>query len=201
MTSTAARERHHESGQASIMDIDNNILAALIHDELHKTFQVNGRWRDCSDKMQRLWEEAVHEALVRAARLEGDENGPATVLLKKLSTATGERPTDFYTLAAVLYEQLLLRYESGVAFFGLGVPWERRSEKAQGIWTTAIRRALSRTALGSENPGGEEFCFHVFRESADQPYVRTPRPAPAEGEQPPAPPSPASKRPWWKFWR
>ncbi len=179
------------------MSIDFEKLAALFHDELHKTFQVNGRWRDCSDKMQRLWEDAIREALVHAARLEGDENGPATILLKKLSTATGERPTDFYTLAAVLYEQLVLRYESGVAFFGLGIPWERRSEKAHEIWTTAIRRALSRTALSSENPGGEEFCFHVFRESVD----RTPRPAPAEGEQPPAPPSPASKRPWWKFWR
>jgi hypothetical protein len=53
MTSTATGERHHESGEASIMDIDNNILAALFHDKLHQTFQVNGRWRDCSDRMQR----------------------------------------------------------------------------------------------------------------------------------------------------
>jgi hypothetical protein len=147
-----------------------------------------------------LWEDAVREALVHAARLEGDENGPAAVLLKKLSTATGERPTDFYTLAAVLYEQLVLRYESGVAFFGLGIPWERRSEKAHEIWTIAIRRALSRTALSSENPGGDEFCLHVRRESADQPHVRTPGNVPAESEQQPDPPPPAPKRPWWKFW-
>ena len=52
------------------MDIDNERLAALVYGELHKTLVVKGRWRDCSAAMQRLWEEAVHEALVRVASLE-----------------------------------------------------------------------------------------------------------------------------------
>ncbi len=113
----------------SITGIDYEKLAGLIYAELHKTFVVQGQWRTCSDKFQRIWEDAVKEALVRAASQEGDENGPARMLLKRLSTATGERPTDFYTVAALVFEQLINKYESGVAFFGLGQSWESRSDK------------------------------------------------------------------------
>ena len=123
------------------MDIDNEKLAALFYYELHQTFVVKGQWRDCSDTFQRVWEEAVRQALIRAASQEGDENGVVTLLLRRLSTATGERATDFYTVATLVFEQLINRYESGVAFFGLGMAWESRSEQAHEIWAVAVRRA------------------------------------------------------------
>src|SRR5690348_5174842 len=99
------------------MEIEYEKLAALLYAELSKTFQIRGRWRDCSGQMQALWEEAVREAVARAAGLEGEKQEAATLLLARLSSATGERPTDFYTVAALLYEELIGRYETGVAFF------------------------------------------------------------------------------------
>lgn len=182
----------------SITGIDYEKLAGLFYSELHKTFVVTGQWRTCSDKFQRIWEDAVKEALVRAASQEGDENGPAALLLKRLSTAAGDRATDFYTVAALVFEQLITRYESGVAFFGLGMAWDSRSDKAHEIWTLAIRRALSRAGLSDENPGFESYLLHVFRESADQPFVDTSR---SPTDQAPAPPPTVPKRRWWEFWR
>ena len=178
-------------------DIDYEKLAALFYAELHRTFVVRGRWCDCSASFQRVWEEAVRQALIRAASQEDDENGAATVLLRKLSSATGERATDFYTVAAVVFEQLIQRYESGVAFFGLGVAWESRSEMAHEIWAVAVRRALARTALSGENPGGEGYCLFVPREAADQRAEGTASPAIAESE----PAGPPPKRRWWKSWQ
>jgi hypothetical protein len=184
----------------SITGIDYEKLAGLIYAELHKTFVVSGQWRTCSDKFQRIWEDAVKEALVRAASQERDEKRAASLLLTRLSTATGERATDFYTVAALVFEQLINKYESGTAFFGLGMAWDSRSDKAQEIWTLAIRRALSRAGLSDENPGFESYLLHVFRESADQPFVEASRPTPAQSEQPPASSPPVPKRPWWSFW-
>jgi hypothetical protein len=185
---------------AAIMNIDFERLAALFHDQLHRTFVVRGRWCDCSDTFQRAWEEAVMQALIRAASQEGDENGAATLILKRLSTPTGDRDTNSYTVAAVIFDELIQRYESGVAFFGLGVAWESRSEKAHEYWAVAVRRALARTALSGENPGGDGYCLFLPRESADRPAEGTVRPTSAESE-PPAPPPSRPKRPWWKFWR
>lgn len=37
------------------MDINNVKLAALVYAESSKTFQIKGRWRDCSSQMQALW--------------------------------------------------------------------------------------------------------------------------------------------------
>jgi hypothetical protein len=79
----------------SITGIDFEKLAGLFYSELHKTFVVSGQWRTCSDTFQRIWEDAVKESLIRAASQEGDDNAPATLLLKRLSTAAGERATDF----------------------------------------------------------------------------------------------------------
>jgi hypothetical protein len=183
-----------------MMDIGYEKLAALFYAELHRTFVVRGRWRDCSDSFQRLWEEAVRQALIRAASQEGDENGAATVLLRRLSTAAGERATDYYTVAAVIFEELIKRYESGVAFFGLGMAWESRSEKAHEIWAEAIRRALARTALSGENPGGEGYCLFVPRRCADSPVMGAASPTCTEAEKPHQP-TPQPKRPWWRFWR
>jgi hypothetical protein len=183
------------------MNIDHAKLAALFYAALHRTFVVRGRWRDCSESFQGLWEEAVRQALIRAASQEGDGNGPATLLLRRLSTATGERATDFYTVAAVIFEELIQRYESGVAFFGLGMAWESRSEKAHEIWAVAVRRALARTALSGENPGGEGYCLFVPREAADRRAEGTASPTSAESEGAAAPALPSPKRPWWKFWR
>src|SRR5207245_2372959 len=127
----------------------------------------------------------------------GDEQGVATVLLKRLSTPPAERPTDFFTLAALVFEQLITHYESGVSFFGLGTPWEVRTEKTHDLWALAIRRALARAALSGENPGGDGYCLHVLRESTDQPVVRTANHVSAKIEEPP----PQSKHRWWQFWR
>lgn len=182
------------------MDIDNEKLTALFYAELHRTFVVRGRWRDCSDTFQRAWEEAVRQALIRAASQEGDENGVLTLLLRRLSTATGKRATDFYTVAALIFEELITRYESGISFFGLGNPWESRTQKTHEIWAVAIRRALARTALSGENPGGQGYCLFVPRESADRSAEGTARPAPADSEEPAGPPSASPKRPWWKLW-
>jgi hypothetical protein len=182
-------------------DIDYEQLAALFYAELHRTFVVRGRWRDCSDTFQRVWEEAVRQALIRAASQEGDENGAATVLLKRLSTATGERATDCYTVAVVIFDELIQRYESGVTFFGLGMAWESRSEKAHEIWAVAVRRALARTALSGENPGGDGYCLFVPRAAGDRPAEGTARATPAGSEEQDASPPPSPKRRWWQFWR
>ncbi len=88
------------------MDIDYEKLAALFYGELHRTFVVKGRWRDCSETFQRVWEEAVRQALIRAASQAGDESSAATLLLKRLSTPTNDRDTNIYTVAAVIYEEL-----------------------------------------------------------------------------------------------
>lgn len=178
------------------MDIDHDKLAHLVYAYLHKTVAVKGRWRDCSDEMQRLWEEAVHGAMVRAASQEGNE-GAAALLMRRLSTPEGERGPDFYTVAALAYEALIQQQESGVSFFGLGLPWEARTEKTHQIWAGAIRLALSRTALSGENPGGAGYCFHVPRESADRPFeeVASAPPAGSGTEEPPP-----TRRRWWRFW-
>lgn len=181
-------------------DIDYDKLVSLFYTELHQTFVVRGRWCDCSDSFQRVWEESVRQALIHAASQEGDENGAATLLLKRLSTAAGERATDFYTVAAVIFEELMQRYESGVAFFGLGMAWESRSEKAHEIWAEAIRRALARTALSGENPGGEGYCLFVPRRWADRPVMGAASPTCTEAEKPHQP-TQQPKRPWWRFWR
>jgi len=180
-------------------DIDYERLAAMFYGELHRTFVVRGRWCDCSDTFQRAWEESVRQALIRAASQEGDENGVVTLLLRRLSRPTSDRDTDFYTVAALVFEQLINRYESGVAFFGLGMAWESRSEQAHEIWAVAVRRALARTALSGENPGGDGYCLLVPREAVDRPAEGTARPTSAESEEPQKQPQP--NRPWWKFWR
>jgi hypothetical protein len=74
-----------------------------------------------------------------------------------------------YTVAALVFEELIQRHDSGVSFFGLGNPWESRTEKTHEIWGVAIRRALARTAISEENPGGDGYCLFLPRESADQP--------------------------------
>jgi hypothetical protein len=183
-----------------MIDIDYEKLAAQFYAELSKTFQIKGRWRDCSSQMQALWEAAVKEAVARAAGQEVEQQEAATMLLARLSSATGERPTDFYTVAALLYEELIGRYESGVAFFGLGQPWDARTPRTHQVWADALRRVLARTALSSENPGCAGYCFHVLRESAGQPTGPASKPECTESEQPPAPPTPQVKRPWWRFW-
>ena len=132
--------KHEVRDEVTIMDIDYEKLAALFYVELQKTFVMKGRWRDCSETFQRVWEEAVRQALVRAASQEGDEYGAATLLLKRLSTPTSDRDTNIYTVAALVFEELINRYESGVAFFGLGMAWESRSEQAHEIWAVAVRR-------------------------------------------------------------
>jgi hypothetical protein len=185
----------------TIMDIDNSRLAALFYAELSKTFQIRGRWRDCSSQMQGLWEDAVREAIARAASQEGDEQEAAKMLLARLSSATGERPTGFYTVAALLYEELIGRYETGVAFFGLGQPWDARTPRTHQLWADALRRVLARMALSSENPGCAGYCFHVLRESADQPSSPTAIQSSAEAERQPPSPTPQPKRRWWQFWR
>lgn len=180
------------------MDIDNEKLAALFYRQLQKTFEIRGQWRTCSDAFQRIWEEAIHEALVQAASQEGDENGAATLLLKRLSTATGDRATDFYTVAGLVFEELIDRHESGVSFLGLGNPWESRTQKTHEIWAVAIRRALARTALSGENPEGQGYCLFIPRESADRRAESTASPASAQAVEPDMEPKP--KRPWWKLW-
>jgi hypothetical protein len=183
------------------MDIDNEKLAALVYAELSKTFQIKGRWRDCSSQMQSLWEEAVKEAVARAAGQEVEQQEAATMLLARLSAATGERPTDWYTVAALLYEELIGHYESGVAFFGLGKPWEARTARTHQLWAEALRRVLARTALSGENPGCAGYCLHVFRESADQPTSPTVCRSSTDAERHLQSSTPQPKRRWWQFWR
>jgi hypothetical protein len=185
----------------SIKGIDYEKLAGLVYGELSKTFQITGRWRDCSSQMQAIWEEAIREVIACAASQEGDEQEAATLLMSRLSAATGERPTDFYTVAALLYEELIGRYESGVAFFGLGQPWEARTARTHQLWAEALRRVLARTALSSENPGCAGYCFHVFRESAGQPTGPAVSQSSTDAEQQPPSPTPQPKRRWWQFWR
>lgn len=183
------------------MGIDNEKLAAIVYAELSKTFQIRGRWRDCSSQMQALWVEAVREAIARAASQEGDEQEAAKMLLARLSSATGERPTDFYTVAALLYEELIEKYESGVAFFGLGQPWDARTPRTRQLWADALRRVLARTALSSENPGCAGYCFHVFRESADQPSSPTASESSTDAERHLQSSTPQPERRLWQFWR
>lgn len=79
----------------------------------------------------------VREAIARAASQEGEDQEAAEMLLARLSAATEERPTDCYTVAALLYEELIGRYESGVAFFGLGQPWDARTPRTHQLWADA----------------------------------------------------------------
>lgn len=169
-----------------ITGIDFEKLAALFHDELHKTFSVRHQWHTCSSLFQRAWEEAITVALIRMANDEADQAGPAKLLLERVSTPPGEREPDCYTLAAVIYEELRKRYEADAQFFGLANPWERRTQKTHDLWAYAIRRALSRTALSDEPPGNyDSYLPHVDRVSADQPHVPSPRSVSEKSEPPP----------------
>lgn len=168
------------------MNIAFEKLAALFHDELHKTFSVRYQWYTCSSLFQQIWEEAIRQALIRMASEEADENGAATLLHKQISTLPHEREPDCYTLAAVIYEELRKRYEADAPFFGLANPWERRTQKTHDLWAFAIRRALSRTALSDETPGDyDSYMLHVDRVSADQPYIPPPRSVTPKSEPPP----------------
>ena len=168
------------------MNIDFEKLAALFHDELHKTFSVRYQWYTCSSLFQQAWEEAVKQALNRMASEEADENGAAKMLLERVSTLPHPLEADCYTLAAVIYEEIRKRYEADAPFFGLGNPWERRTQKTHDLWAFAIRRALSRTALSDENPGNyDSYMLHVDRVSADQPHVPPPSSVSVKSEPPP----------------
>jgi hypothetical protein len=50
-----------------ITGIDFEKLAALFHDELHRTFSVKFQWYTCSSLFQQIWEEAIRQALNRMA--------------------------------------------------------------------------------------------------------------------------------------
>lgn len=167
------------------MNIDFEKLAALFHDELHRTFSVRFQWYTCSSLFQQAWEEAIRQALIRMANEEADENGAATLLLERVSTPPHPLEADFYSLAAIIYEEVRKRYEADAPFFGLANPWERRTQKTHDLWALAIRRALSRTALSDENPGADGYILHVERVSADQPYVPPPRIVVEKSETPP----------------
>lgn len=170
-----------------ITGIDFEKLAALFHDELHKTFSVRYQWHTCTALFQRAWEEAITVALIRMTTNEADDNGAAKALLERVSTPTHPLEPDCYTLAAVIYEEIRKRYEADAPFFGLANPWERRKQKTHDLWAFAVRRALSRTALSDEPPGNyDSYLLHVDRASADQPYLPPPRTVSGKGEQPKA---------------
>jgi hypothetical protein len=172
-----------------ITGIDFEKLAALFHDELHRTFSVRYQWYTCSDLFQQAWEQAITQALIQMASQEADEKGAASLLLERITMPQHPREPDFYTLAALTYEEIRKRYEADAPFFGLANAWERRTEKTHELWANAIRRALARTALSDEPPGDyDSYILHVERASADQPCVPPPRFVTGEGEPPPQPP-------------
>lgn len=178
------------------MNIDFEKLAALFHDELHRTFSVRFQWYTCTSLFQQAWEEAIKQALIRMASEEAVDKGAASLLLERVSTPPSEREPDFYTVAALTYEEKRKRYEADAPFFGLANPWERRTQKTHDLWAFAIRRALSRTALSDEPPGDyDSYLLHVDRVSADQPYVPPPRIVSAKAEEPPDPPPQPPERP------
>jgi len=178
------------------MNIDYEKLTALFHDQLHRTFSVRFQWYTCSTLFQQAWEQAITQALIQMASEEADQSGAARKLLERVSTPPSEREPDFYTLAALAYEEIRKRYEADTPFFGLANPWERRTQKTHELWAYAIRRALARTALSDEPPGDyDSYILHVERASADQPYVPPPRFVTGEGEQPPDPPPQPPERP------
>ena len=167
------------------MNIDFEKLAALFHDELHRTFSVRFQWYTCTSLFQQVWEEAIKQALIRMASEKAEQKGAASLLLERLSTPPHPLETDFYSLAAVIYEEVRKRYEADAPFFGLANPWERRTKKTHDLWAVAVRRALSRTALSDENPGADGYMLHVERVSADQPCVPRPRIVVTKTEMPP----------------
>lgn len=168
------------------MNIDFEKLAAIFHDELHRTFAVKYQWYTCSSLFQQAWKEAVKQALIRMAGEEAHPKGAASLLLERLSTPPHPLETDFYSLAAVIYEEVRKRYEADAPFFGLANPWERRTQKTHDLWAYAVRRALARTALSDESPGNyDSYMLHVDRVSADRPYVPPPRFVAGRSEQPP----------------
>ena len=178
------------------MNIDFEKLAAFFHDELHKTFSVRFQWRTCTSLFQNAWEQAIKQALIRMASEEADASGAAKVLLERVLTPPSEREPDFYTVAALIYEEVRKRYEADAPFFGLTNPWERRTQKTHDLWAYAIRRALARTALSDEPAGDyDSYMLHVDRASADQPYVPPPRIVSAKSEQPTNPPPQPPERP------
>jgi hypothetical protein len=178
------------------MSIDFEKLAALFHDELHRTFSAKFQWHTCTSLFQQAWENAIRQALIRMASEEADESGAAKALLERVSTPPSEREPDFYTVAALTYEEIRKRYEADAPFFGLANPWERRTQKTHDLWAYAIRRALARTALSDEAPGNyDSYILHVERASADQPYVPSPRIVSAKAEEPTDPPPQRPERP------
>jgi hypothetical protein len=185
-----------------MIDIDFNNMTLLIYDELHKAYLtetslvIEWCFRRCSDKMQRVWEDATRRALIRAASLDGDKSGAVSLLVKRLS-ATGPRQTDFYTLAAVIYEELLNRFD--VVSLDMERPWEARSDRTHEIWAIAIRKALARTGLSGESLGYDDFRLYLPRESSGKAALSeegasSPSASESEDQQQP-------KRPWWRFWR
>jgi hypothetical protein len=115
---------------------DINRLTAIVYDELHKVFKDNPtlvvlghRWVCCTDEFQRSWEEAIHRALVRSASGEG-EHGPTALVLKTLLNRTMKLEPDFYTLAGVLLDELMKRYE-----YGTGLPTEMGKFRAESTRT------------------------------------------------------------------
>lgn len=73
----------------------------------------------------------------------------APCLVWRAST-TGPRQTDFNMLAAVIYEELLIRF--GFVSLGLDRPWESHSDMAHEIWAVAIRKAVAQTGLTKREP-------------------------------------------------
>lgn len=167
------------------MNIDFEKLAALFHDELRRTFSVRFQWYTCSTLFQQVWEQAIKQALIRMASEEGDESCVVKLLLERVSTPPHPLEADFYSLAAVIYEEVRKRYEADAPFFGLANPWERRTKKTHDLWALAVRRALSRTALSDENPGVDGYMIHVDRVSGDQLYVPSLRIVVVKTDMPP----------------
>lgn len=165
-------------GRPAFSDDDIKHLTPIVYDELHDIFKaaptlvvLGHRWVCCTDEFQRSWEEAIHRALVRAASSEG-EPGPIAVVLKALLNRKIEREPDFYTLAGLLLDELMKRYEYGIGLPGMDHPWEARSRHTQQIWAASMRKALARTGLSSENPGADDYRFFLPRLSGVSTLVR-----------------------------
>ncbi len=117
------------NGRPAFRDDDISHLTPIVYGELHEVFKANPTrvvvgdgWVYCTAEFQRCWEEAIQRALVRVASGEG-ENGPTAFVLKALSNRKMEREPDFYTLAGILCDELVKRYEAWTGLPGVDRPW------------------------------------------------------------------------------
>jgi hypothetical protein len=203
-------------GRPSFCDDDINHLTPIVYGELHEDFKANPTlvvvgdgWVYCTAEFQRCWEEAMKRALVRAAAGEGGK-GPSALVLKALLNRKLEREPDFYTLAGILCIQLVRHYEPWTGLPGMDRPWEARSKRTHQIWAYAMRKALARTGLSSENPKPDDYRFFLPRKSDASTLLRfqvmeleakrkiendekceTPASTPSE--------QPAAPKPCWEF--